>query len=78
VLFNIEMFGGIEHFLFESGKLTDYVRACPTAPGVKGITLPGDPERLTRIQRLKEGITIPIGTWELLVKEADRLQVPLI
>ena len=77
VLFNTEVFGGVDHFLSESGKLTDFVRNTPTAPGVNSITLPGDPERLTKEKRLIDGIAIPDGTWELLTKAADQLKVEL-
>jgi len=76
VLFNPALFGGVEHFLKESDGLTAYVRTCPTVPGAT-ITLPGDPERLAKQKRLVEGIPIPDGTWELIVKAATDLKVPL-
>lgn len=70
-------FGGSDHFLKETTGLSTFVRGCPTAPGVDRITLPGDPERETKKHRLAAGIPIPDGTWELLVKEATRLNVPV-
>lgn len=75
LLFDPEMFGGREHFLNETGRLAAFVRACPTAPGVDGITLPGDPERAIRKARTVEGIPIPDGTWKLLVEVAGQLGV---
>jgi len=77
VLFNPALFGGTGHFLKESDALTAFVRACPTAAGVSAITLPGDPERLTKEKRLAEGIPVPDGTWELIAKAATELNVPL-
>jgi LDH2 family malate/lactate/ureidoglycolate dehydrogenase len=67
--------GGGEHFLNEAGHLARFVRDTPTAAGAPTITLPGDPERLMRQKREVEGIVIPQGTWDLLVKLAVELQV---
>lgn len=77
VLFNPALFGGTEHFLKESDALTAFVRNCPTASGVPCITLPGDPERTAKEQRQRDGIVVPDGTWELIVKCAGDLHVPL-
>jgi uncharacterized oxidoreductase len=76
-LFDPAAFGGHEHFLKATTGLSTYVRSCPTAPGVKSITLPGDPERAMRARRSAEGIAIPDGTWKLLADEAERLGVSL-
>jgi uncharacterized oxidoreductase len=77
VLFDPAKFGGAECFLKETTGLTDFVRSCPTAPGVERITLPGDPERIMREKRTAEGIPVPDGTWALLVREATALGVPV-
>ncbi len=77
VLFNPALFGGTEHFLKETTGLSAYVRTCPTVPGVADITLPGDPERMAKAKRSVEGIPIPEGTWELIVKTARELNVSL-
>lgn len=77
VLFNPALFGGTEHFLKESDALTQFVRGCPTAAGVSAITLPGDPERLTKEKRQTDGIPVPDGTWELIAKAATELNVKL-
>ncbi|MFO0800130.1 MAG: Ldh family oxidoreductase [Gemmataceae bacterium] len=70
-------FGGTEHFLTQTDGLTEYVRSCPRADGVAAITLPGDPERTAKSERSATGIAIPDGTWELIVKTATELGVPL-
>jgi uncharacterized oxidoreductase len=77
VLFNPEFFGGTEHFLKETDGLSAYVRTCPTAPGVAAITLPGDPERTAKVERIVKGIPIPDGTWELITTTARELNVKL-
>jgi uncharacterized oxidoreductase len=77
VLQNPALFGGTDHFLKETDGLTAYVRSCPTAAGVPEITLPGDPERAAKARRHVEGIPVPDGTWELIVKTARELNVPI-
>jgi uncharacterized oxidoreductase len=77
VLFNPALFSGVEHFLKETDGLSAYVRSCPTATGVTAITLPGDPERLSKEKRSREGIPVPDGTWELITRTANELGVPL-
>lgn len=70
-------FGGAEHFAREVGDLVAWVRSCPTAEGVAGITLPGDPERRVLAQRTASGVTIDAENWNQLVKLAERLKVPV-
>ena len=77
VLFTPALFGGTDHFLKETDGLTAYVRSCPTVAGVNAITLPGDPERTAKEKRVKDGIPVPDGTWELIAKAASELKVPL-
>ncbi len=75
IVLNPAMFGGSERFLESTTGLASFVRSCPTSPGVESILLPGDPERLMKKKRLLDGITIPDGTWQMLVKEAEALNV---
>jgi len=70
-------FGGTAAFLKESDGLTGFVRGCPPSDPTKPITLPGDPERNCKASRLRTGIEIPEGTWDLLIKTAGELKVPL-
>ena len=76
VLFDIEHLGGTKHFLEETGNLAAFVRSSPTAEGVAAITLPGDPERISKQKRLAEGIPIAAGTWAQIIKVAAELNVP--
>ena len=77
VLFDPAHFGGTGHFVQQSDGLTEYVRSCPPADGTSAITLPGDPERAAKADREAHGISIPDGTWELIVKTAAELGVAL-
>ena len=72
---DINHFGGSEHFLKESGNLAAFVRNTPTAEGVKSITLPGDPERLSKQKRQVDGVPISDGTWGQITKLAAELKV---
>jgi uncharacterized oxidoreductase len=75
VLWDVDAFGGREHFLAAVGGVTDHVRDTPLAAGATEITLPGDPERRTRRRRQAEGIPVPDGTWALLTNLASGLGV---
>jgi uncharacterized oxidoreductase len=75
VLWNVDLFGGREHFLEAVGGLEEYVRSTPRLPGVDEITLSGDPERQTREKRDRDGIPVADGTWDLLVQLAGQLGV---
>ncbi len=67
-----EHFAGRAALTRESSGLVDYVRATPLAPGVAGITLPGDPERRTLAARSRDGIPLEPAHWEKLVELAAR------
>lgn len=65
-LWDVEAFGGRDHFLATAGGLSEYVRNTPRAAGVAEIVLPGDPERKSRERREREGIEVADGTWKLV------------
>jgi uncharacterized oxidoreductase len=68
-------FGGRDHFAAEVHQLADYIRSCPTVPGVTSITLPGDPERKLLAQHRKQGISLEQENFQALVKLAEKLNV---
>jgi uncharacterized oxidoreductase len=47
------------------------------APGVERVLVPGDPERLSRERRARDGVPVPAATWEELLAIGDRFGVPL-
>jgi uncharacterized oxidoreductase len=51
------------------------MKSTPTAPGYGEVLVAGDPEWRTEAERLRNGIPIEDGNWDLLVKTAARLQV---
>ena len=51
------------------------VRDSPTAPGYDEILIPGEPERLMKEKRLKEGIFVEDKTWGDLVALAEELSI---
>lgn len=51
------------------------VRVSPTAPGYDEILIPGEPERLKKEKRLREGIFVEDKTWGDLVALAEELGV---
>ncbi|MCI0683864.1 MAG: Ldh family oxidoreductase [Gemmataceae bacterium] len=76
LVLDISQFAGAGHFLSEVTSLADNIRACPKAAGVKEITLPGDPERRAKAQRMANGISLDDGTWGQLSALAMKLKVP--
>jgi hydroxycarboxylate dehydrogenase B len=74
-LWDVDAFGGREHFLATVGGLSAYVRDTPRAAGVDRIVLPGDPEREARERRRAEGLAIPDGTWAILKNLGDELGI---
>lgn len=77
VVLDPAMFGGVDYFLNEATRLSNYVRSCPTTTNVSSITLPGDPERATKAQRTVTGVPIPDATWDLILQTATELQVSI-
>lgn len=66
-----------DQFADEVTRAAAVIRHSPPAPGMERVLLPGDVERDTREQRLREGIPVPAGVWDQLTTLADRLAVAL-
>lgn len=77
MVLNPEFFGGHDHLKQEVVQLEAYVRGVPLIDGVKEVYLPGDPERRTKAQRLKDGIPLDEGNWKALVDLAVQLGIPV-
>lgn len=75
LVLNPDFFGGQEHLLNEARQLEQYVRSVPLIDGAKEVFLPGDPERKTMSERLKNGIPLDDGNWKALVDLAKQLGV---
>ena len=61
-------FGDTAAFRDEARALLAYVTASPPAEGVERVLLPGEPERISRARRLREGIPVDDKTWAGLVE----------
>jgi LDH2 family malate/lactate/ureidoglycolate dehydrogenase len=75
IAIDIARFMPIEEFTARVEQLVQLMKSTPTAPGYGEVMVAGDPEWRTEAERLKNGIPIEDGNWDLLVKTAARLQV---
>jgi uncharacterized oxidoreductase len=65
----------LEMFKKRVDNLLRTVKSSPTAPGYNEILIPGEPERLKKEKRLREGIFIEDNTWIKLTDLAKELNV---
>lgn len=56
-------------------EILSEVRACPPAQGFERVEVPGERERLQRVENMKRGITLPLTTWLQIEALAQRLCV---
>ena len=62
------------------GRVDDLLRSVrnsPTAPGYDEILIPGEPERMKKEKRLREGIFIEERTWNDIAALAEELNVEI-
>jgi uncharacterized oxidoreductase len=59
----------------EIDLLVDYVTDSPPQSPDSPVLVPGDPERATKRQRLRDGIPVDDGTWSQLAQAAASLGV---
>lgn len=74
---DIARFTSLETFRQQVATLCDYIHESPKAAGCERIYVPGEPERVRREERMRDGILVQQGTWDLLTKLCQRLEVPL-
>jgi uncharacterized oxidoreductase len=70
ILIDPNVFGEAKEFGIDVDKYIDWVKASPPAPGFDAVLMPGDPERLCTVDRLKNGIPLDAGTIEQLIATA--------
>ncbi|HEY4026986.1 MAG TPA: Ldh family oxidoreductase [Candidatus Dormibacteraeota bacterium] len=70
-------FGDPDRYRDQVAGVLDTLHEVPAAPGTERVMVPGDPERLSRERRAREGIPVPAATWEELVSIAERFGVRL-
>ena len=76
ILIDPNVFGEAKEFGIDVDKYIDWVKASPPAPGFDAVLMPGDPERLCTMDRIKNGIPIDAGTTEQLITTAKSVNVP--
>jgi uncharacterized oxidoreductase len=64
---------GVDWLRREIDGFVDYVKASPPADAVAPVLVPGDPERLARERRQREGIDVDDTTWAELLAAGQAL-----
>ena len=70
-----KVFGEAKEFGIDVDKYIDWVKSSPPATGFDAVLMPGDPERLCTMDRLKNGIPLDAGTIEQLIATAKSVKV---
>lgn len=73
---NPEGFVGLDAFKMNTAELLGKVKKVPAEAG-KRILVPGEPEKESKAQRLRDGVPIPDGTWSQIEALCMRLNVDL-
>ena len=61
----------------EMRAVTGYVTASPPARANEPVLIPGDPERLSRAKRIKDGVPLDAETWREIIAAAESLGLAL-
>jgi LDH2 family malate/lactate/ureidoglycolate dehydrogenase len=75
IAIDIARFLPVEEFTARMEKLVGIMKATPTAPGYDEVLVAGDPEWRTEAERLRDGIPVAQGNWDMLCKAAASLGV---
>jgi uncharacterized oxidoreductase len=70
-------FGDADAYRTLVGGVLGDLGGVPPAPGVERVLVSGDPERLSRERRARDGIPVPPATWAELLAIGERFGVPL-
>jgi uncharacterized oxidoreductase len=68
-------FGGATSFSSMVGAFVDYVKASPPADPAEPVLVAGDPERETRVQRLRDGVPVDAVTWREILDAGRTLDL---
>lgn len=71
----IDAFRPFAEFAQAADRRFDQIKSVPTAPGVKEILLPGEPEACTMAVRQAEGVPVPDDTWNRIVAVGQKYGV---
>ena len=70
IIINPKSLGDEDFFVKELAEITDYVKSAQPATGVDKVLVPGDPERISIVNRGRDGIPLDDTTWGSLVEAA--------
>ncbi len=62
-------------FEHEMKAFIDWVKASPAQAGTEGVRVAGEPERITRAERLANGVPVDENTWQEMVAACSKLGV---
>jgi len=77
VVLNVKAFVPAEVFTGQVSSLANIIKSSPASEGHREVFLPGEPERLTRKDRIANGIDLPEATWNSILGAAAELGVDL-
>jgi LDH2 family malate/lactate/ureidoglycolate dehydrogenase len=72
---DVARFMPVEEFTARVEHLVKMMKSAPAAPGYDEVLVAGDPEWRMEAERLRDGIPIADGNWDMLLKTAARLNV---
>jgi hydroxycarboxylate dehydrogenase B len=75
IVIDPDAFGGREVFEAEASAMLDYIRSTRPSQGVEAVLTPGDPERASVAQRLRDGVPIDENSWRDIVLAAESVGV---
>ena len=73
ILIDPVRFAGVDWFRREVDGFVDFVKGSPPADPKAPVLVPGDPERIAREQRLREGIEVDATTWGEILDACDAI-----
>jgi len=73
ILIDPARFAGVDWFRREVDGFIEFVKASPPADPKSPVLVPGDPERLARETRLRDGIEVDATTWEEILAACDTI-----
>ncbi len=77
IAIDVARFMSLDEFDERMRRLVAHVKTAAPAAGYDEVLVAGDPELRMEEKRLHEGIPIPDGNWENMLKAAERLGVPV-
>lgn len=75
ILIDPAKLGTAEFFGIEAAAFIDWVKQSPPAAGFDKVRIAGDPERETRVKRVKDGIEVDATTWRGILAAAEKLEL---